>query len=172
MKLDVKVTAPTSSHCVLRLCFELLRKLAVSGPIISFKICLLSGDSLPAMSSASVFSGVTNKEIVEYITSTEAEIFECRFKKRIKQNTKAGYGNLMQHVRNMHQDYTSVIPRHVRSQFQKFVPNKTQNIYSWLDWVICKGLPFTFVDDAEKVSERRGNFKCGKGNSNKRFLQK
>ena len=54
----------------------------------------------------------------------------------------------MQHVRNVHQDYTSVNRPHVQSQCQNFVPNdKTQNIYSWLDWVVCKGLPFTFVDD-------------------------
>ena len=106
------------------------------------------------MSSASVFSGVTNKEIVEYyFSSTEAEkIFGCRCKNRIKQNTKAGFGNLMQHVRNMHQDYTSVIRRHVQSQFQNFVPNnKTQNIYSSLDWVICEP---RFVPCTSNVAER------------------
>ena len=74
---------------------------------------------------------------------------KCRCGTTYRQTLKHGYSNLVSHVLSEHSDYEKHMPSTSSSQSQLgfSASPRARNIYSWLRWICCKGLPFTFVED-------------------------
>lgn len=90
----------------------------------------------------------TNKEVCAiYFSQTEEPneyICKCGTKRK-----KAGssYQNLMQHILKDHKDYLEIMK--TQRTILSFVDSKSQNVWTWLKFIILKGLPFVWCDDKD-----------------------
>lgn len=94
-------------------------------------------------------------------TSEDEDIWECRCGSRLKQTKKAGYGNLAKHVKfcvshegwedDVHNKYLEAMRNNVPAgdlEKMGFVADKKGlNAFRWLEWIVMKNLPFSFVED-------------------------
>ncbi|POM67895.1 Hypothetical protein PHPALM_16014 [Phytophthora palmivora] len=76
--------------------------------------------------------------------------FRCQCLVVRKQEHKAGYSNLMSHIRQRHPDYAAVMAASgtASGTLAAFVDKKSLTIYSWMDFVVDCGLPFAFPEHA------------------------
>lgn len=88
----------------------------------------------------------TNKEVCAFYFSQTEEPNEyiCKCGNRRK---KAGssYQNLMQHILKDHKEYLEIIK--TQKTILPFVDSKSQNVWTWLKFIILKGSPFVWCDD-------------------------
>ena len=63
----------------------------------------------------------------------------------------SGWGNLTTHVLTSHPDYA----REMTSVFPHTVTPKTRTVFRWMEWVILKGVSFSFVENELKIKYSR-----------------
>ena len=90
---------------------------------------------------------ITNKELTSrYFTPVQDKpgTFECKCGS-VNTQKGSGYPNLLNHIKNKHKD-DNILTSNQTVLDQYFDP-KVAQIYGWMDWIVTKGLPFTFCED-------------------------
>ena len=95
--------------------------------------------------AATFFEKVTSKKNGNKTITT----FKCQCGTVRNQNLKNDYQNLVSHIKDQHQDWEEIMQsKHLESKtITQFVNKKANTVFSWLEWVIMKNLPFLFVED-------------------------
>jgi hypothetical protein len=86
-------------------------------------------------------------------------IFRCQCNLERRQDLKKGYGNLFQHIISKHPDYLDIMnAKHKENNavMHQFVNTKATNIFNWLEFIIMKNLPFSFVED--KIVQKQSKY--------------
>lgn len=93
---------------------------------------------------------ISSKDIAAaFFTCVEDSVYQCRCNARVKQSKKAGYTNLVTHVKSKHSDYVEETRRTLRDRtllFAKIPDERDVTVHKWLDWVVCEDLAFTLVE--------------------------
>ncbi len=85
--------------------------------------------------------------------SSKEHHWECKFcsddeggsTKVLKQKKGTGWSNLFSHIQSVHKDHQNMMKENINSMFT--VPAKVKNMYSWLELIVMKNIPLTWVDD-------------------------
>ena len=87
-----------------------------------------------------------NKKVVTYFfTKKDSDTYNCKkCNKEFAQKKGSGTTNLMNHLKYKHSSYQEEMDRGEVPTIQ-FASPKAQNMYSWLDWIVTGGLPFSSV---------------------------
>jgi hypothetical protein len=67
--------------------------------------------------------------------------------KSLKQKKGTGWSNLFNHVQSVHQDYEIIMKNDNQSVFT--IPSNVVDMYGWINLIVKKNLPFSFVDDED-----------------------
>ena len=63
-----------------------------------------------------------------------------------KLNPKAGYGNLLNHIKSDHKDWEEIMKSQDSKNSSIFINKKGANIFKWLEWIVLADLPFQFAE--------------------------
>ena len=80
-------------------------------------------------------------------------MWDCKFcsddegmsTKSLKQKKGTGWSNLFSHIQSVHKDYQDIMKENIKSVFT--VPSNVKNMYSWIELMVMKNIPLTWVDD-------------------------
>ena len=73
--------------------------------------------------------------------------FKCLCGRERKQNLASGFSNLLYHDISDHPKYNNEMNEKFKDgNTSNFSPKKAWNVYSWLQWIIEGGHPFSFVE--------------------------
>ena len=88
----------------------------------------------------------TTKNLSASRTSSVIE-FKCLWGRERKQNLGSGFSNLLNHVKSDHPEYNNEMNKKFKDGNTSMIfSKKTWNVYSWLQWIIEGGHPFSFVE--------------------------
>lgn len=91
----------------------------------------------------------------------------------INKQVSSGYCNLVNHIKSKHPSYLlemeTPTKRLLQTSITSFLDNKSLNIFGWLDWIVCDGLPFNFCE--QELSRKYAKLKPICLNSFKKYLK-
>jgi hypothetical protein len=99
------------------------------------------------MSAGEPGISITKKEICSKYFSPipgQENMYKCLCGSLHKQKA-SGYTNLMSHINNKHKADDILSPD--QAVISKYIDPKVYQVYGWMDWIVTKGLPFTFCED-------------------------
>lgn len=73
--------------------------------------------------------------------------YVCNCGRTRVQNPKTGYGNLINHIKNDHNDWEDIMKAKDSKNPSTFVNKKGTKVFKWLEWIVMSNLPFQFVED-------------------------
>lgn len=98
---------------------------------------------------------ITSKQIVStFFTKHHEEqvgdklliTYLCSCGRQRVQNPKAGYGNLLNHIKSDHKDWEEIMKSQDSKNSSIFINKKGANIFKWLEWIVLADLPFQFAE--------------------------
>lgn len=96
---------------------------------------------------------MSNKESICRHFFKKLYYWDCKFwsndtsAKSLKQKKGTGWSNLFTHVQSVHQDYATLMKND--NQFLFTIPSNVVDMYGWINLIVKKNLPFSFVDDED-----------------------
>ncbi|ETP29558.1 hypothetical protein F442_21329 [Phytophthora nicotianae P10297] len=74
--------------------------------------------------------------------------FRCQCNVVRKQAPKTGYSNLFDHVLKRHPDFVgTMMASSTNTATLSFVDQKSQTVFSWMEWITSCNLPFSWCED-------------------------